>query len=117
MNKNNILIILTLCVSAFCFGACQTKKESVKVLNSFGFGVIVAQNPLTFTPEVRLGYNEFGMVAVEDNYTENKLINAAVEVQYRKNSADGQSKGLFQKVVIGKTAVQQPFTSKDSFKK
>jgi len=104
-------------LAALCFSACQTRKESVTVLNGTSVGIIVAQNHLTLTPEVRLGYNEFGMVAVEDNYTENKLINAAIEVQYRKNSTDGQSKGLFQKVVIGETAVQQPFTSKDSFKK
>lgn len=116
MNKNKITIIITLCISTFCLISCQTSKESVAIVNGTNAGFILGQNPLTFSPEVRLGYSEYGIAFVRDSYAENELINVAVDVQYRKNSADGRSRGLFQRLAVGAIAVQQPFINEASFK-
>lgn len=102
INITNIAFILG---SALVITGCQSPPKSVVAATGTNIGLEFAQNPATQAPEMRLGYNRAEVAIVSENEYDGDVANVLMELRY--GGSDSTHPGIYQRLAVGKTAVQQ----------
>jgi hypothetical protein len=112
-------VIGTILLSTVFLSGCEKQGYSVLAATGTVIGVEVSQNPATQSPQAKLGYNRAELAFVPTNRSGNKdatgYKNGAtdtgeviMELRYGGIFDTGGSSGIYQRLAVGKTAVQQP---------
>ena len=109
-----ILLVLTVVALSGC-----TARHEILAVTETNLGVDVGQTPSSQTPHAKLGYQRVEVAVVPTNRSageeagavpEGAASNADVimELRYRGIFSTGTDSGLYQRLAVGKEAVQQP---------
>ncbi len=107
-----------LLLSAVGLSGCEKQGYSVLAATGTVIGVEVSQNPATQTPQAKLGYNRGELAFVPTNRSGGKEASGfgqgatdtgevIMELRYGGIFDVGGSSGIYQRLAVGKTAVQQ----------
>jgi hypothetical protein len=118
---------LFICAVSIGYG-CAQQGYSVVAMTGTVIGVDIAQNPATQTPHAKLGYNRGELAFVPTNRQETSSAgqggqgsnnnggakdsaNVLMELRYGGIFDTGATSGIYQRLAVGKEAVQQPGAS------
>lgn len=93
---------------------CGAKRHSVLAATGTTIGVEISQNPATQTPQGKLGYNRAELAFVptgldaEQGGNTAETADVVMELHYPGIFDMGPSSGIYQRLAVGNTAVQQP---------
>jgi hypothetical protein len=90
-------------IVSLLFGGCQTTQPAVVAATGTIFGLEVSQNAASQTPQLKLGYNRAEIAIVSKEKFGDDVANVLMEFNY----GGGPSYSIYQRLAVGRTAVQQ----------
>ena len=123
--RAHLLILILIGLHYFLLMGCTQNRHMVLAATGTNIGVEISQNPATQSPQGKLGYQRSELAIVptnrstqDDATTSNSLGNGAadladvvMELRYGGIFDVGPTSGIYQRLAVGKTAVQQPGAS------
>jgi hypothetical protein len=108
-------------IGLFCVAGCQTR-HLVVASSGTNLGVEISQNPMTQLYQAKLGYNRAEMAIVPSNRSADEdagdtkdgasdVPDVLMEMRYSGMFSFGKGSGIYQRLAVGKNAVEQPGAS------
>jgi hypothetical protein len=115
------ILALTLAV-VLALAGCTPTRHAIVAATGTNIGVDVSQNPATNSPQAKLGYQRVEVAIVPTNRSAAEAAGDAgggaseygdvlMELRYGGIFDLGESSGIYQRLAVGTTAVQQPGAS------
>ncbi len=121
--SGGVVSILALALAAVvALAGCTSTRHAIVAATGTSIGVDVSQNPATNSPQAKLGYQRVEVAIVPTNRSAAEAAgdtnggaseygDVLMELRYGGIFDLGESSGIYQRLAVGTTAVQQPGAS------